>query len=85
MEKRLEKTAKDIALIAKEVVNLLADKKCTIDEADNVLRITKISIDSTAMVRKLEYQILFTSFSSLAKNSESGLFAESLIVAANEH
>lgn len=55
MEKRLEKTAKDIALIAKEVVNLLADKKCTIDEADNVLRITKMSIDSTAMVRKLEY------------------------------
>ncbi len=55
MEKRLEKTAEDIALIAKEVISLLADKKCTINEADNVLRITKMSIDSTAMVRKLEY------------------------------
>ena len=55
MEKHLEKTAEDIALIAKEVISLLADKKCTINEADNVLRITKMSIDSTAMVRKLEY------------------------------
>lgn len=55
MENHLEKTAKDIALIAKEVVNLLADKKCTIDEADNVLRITKMSIDSTSMVHRLNY------------------------------
>ena len=55
MENHLEKTAEDIALIAKEVVNLLADKKCTIDEADNILRIARMSIDSTSMVHRLNY------------------------------
>lgn len=55
VEKHLEKTAEDIALIAKEVINLLADKKCTIDEANNVLRIARMSIDSTTIVHKLDY------------------------------
>ena len=49
------KTKEEIALISKEIINLLAEKNCTIEDADNVLRIAKLGIDGTATVRKLEY------------------------------
>ena len=49
------KTSEEIALIAKDVINLLAEKNCTIDDADNVFRIAKMSIDSTSTVQKLGY------------------------------
>ena len=51
----MEKNTDEIALIAKDVINLLAENECTIEDANNVLRIAKSSIDSTTMVRKLEY------------------------------
>ena len=53
MEK--QKTKEEIALIAKDIINVLAKESCTIEEADNVLRIAKWSIDSTSTVQKLEY------------------------------
>ena len=50
-----QKPSDEIAEIAKEVINLLADKKCTVEDADNVLRIAKLGIDGTSKVQKLEY------------------------------
>lgn len=44
-----------IALIAKDIINMLAEKNCTIEEAEDVLRIAKSGINSTSTVRKLEY------------------------------
>lgn len=49
------KSSEEIASISKDVINLLANKECTIEDADNILRITKLSIDGISTVRKLEY------------------------------
>lgn len=39
-----EKTKEEIANIAKEVVNLLAEKKCTVNDAETVFRLAKNKI-----------------------------------------
>lgn len=49
------KSSEEIASISKDVINLLANKECTIEDADRVLRITKSGIDGTSTVQKLEY------------------------------
>lgn len=51
----MEKTSEEIALLAKAVINILAENECTIEEADNVLRIAKLGIDNTSTVQKLNY------------------------------
>ncbi len=50
-----EKTTEEIAFIAKDIINILAKKNCTVADADNALRIARKSIDNTTTVRKLEY------------------------------
>lgn len=55
IENQTEKSGEEIALISKDVINLLAEKKCTVEEAYNVLRITQKGIEASTVVRKLEY------------------------------
>ncbi len=49
----VEKSRTEIALISKDVINLLAEKKCTVEEAYDVLRKTERCIGATADVKKL--------------------------------
>mgnify|MGYP000767140331 CR=1 FL=1 len=51
----MEKDRTEIALISKDVINLLAEKKCTVEEAYDVLRIAQKGIEASTMVRKLDY------------------------------
>ena len=50
-----QKTKKEIAVISKDIINILAENNCTIEDADKVLKIAKMGIDGTTVVRKLLY------------------------------
>lgn len=43
------------AEIMKEIINLLAKKECTVQDAEDILHGTKISICITAKVEELNY------------------------------
>ena len=49
-----KKSTEQIAYIARVVANILSDNDCTVEEADDVLRITSISIHNSATVPHFE-------------------------------
>ena len=55
MEDNFEKTAEEKVKIAVEVVNLLSAKKCTIDEAYEILNSVKWTIEHTSTVQRFEW------------------------------
>lgn len=55
MENSFAKTSEERVAIAVEVVNLLSTKKCTIDEAYEILNNAKWTIEHTSMVQKFEW------------------------------
>ncbi len=48
-------TNEQIANVAVEIINLLATKKCTVAEANEILDCTKQGITSSTTVQKLNY------------------------------
>lgn len=56
IEKRSEKTAKEKAVISVEIVNLLSAKKCTINEADEILKNARWTIEHTSMVQSFKWE-----------------------------
>lgn len=56
MENENEKTAEEKVAIAVEVVNLLSTKKCTIDEAYEILNNAKWTIEHTSKVQKFKWK-----------------------------
>ncbi|MEE1005942.1 MAG: helix-turn-helix transcriptional regulator [Acutalibacteraceae bacterium] len=55
-EGNFEKTTEEKVGIAVEVVNLLSAKKCTIDEAYEILNSAKWTIEHTSTVQKFEWK-----------------------------
>ena len=51
-----EKTNEEKASIAVEIVNLLVDKNCTIDEAKDILNGARWTIEHTSKVQKFEWK-----------------------------
>ena len=49
----LKEDKEKLALISKNIINLLAEKKLTVYEAERVLEITKLSISNTSKVQSL--------------------------------
>lgn len=56
MEGNFEKTTEEKVAIAVEIVNLLSAKKCTIDEAYEILNSAKWTIEHTSTVQKFEWK-----------------------------
>ena len=56
MEDKFEKTTEEKVGIAVEVVNLLSAKKCTVDEAYEILNSAKWTIEHTSTVQKFEWK-----------------------------
>lgn len=56
VEDNFEKTTEEKVGIAVEVVNLLSAKKCTIDEAYEILNRAKWTIEHTSTVQKFEWK-----------------------------
>nr|DAD70402.1 MAG TPA: Dak1 domain [Siphoviridae sp. ctomJ2] len=52
---RVNISDEEMALISKDVVNLLAEKGCTVAEACEILRKTERCIGATADVKKLNW------------------------------
>ena len=55
-ENQIAKTSEERVAIAVEVVNLLSTKKCTIDEAYEILNNAKWTIEHTSTVQKFEWK-----------------------------
>ena len=51
----VEKTEKKQAVIAVEIVNLLAKKKCTIDDAREILNMAERTIRGTSKVQEFDW------------------------------
>ena len=56
LEDNVEKTTEEKVGIAVEVVNLLSAKKCTVDEAYEILNSVKWTIEHTSTVQKFEWK-----------------------------
>ncbi len=50
-----EKNTKEIAMISAKIVNLLANEKCTVDEAKQCLSGAHWTVEHTSMVQRLNY------------------------------
>ena len=53
-ENQIAKTSEERVAIAVEVVNLLAEKKCTAQEAEEILRSAILSVGCSAVVQKID-------------------------------
>lgn len=55
MGNQIAKTTEEKVAIAVEIVNLLSAKKCTIDEAYEILNSVKWTIEHTSTVQRFEW------------------------------